>query len=179
MCAIPKAGLFKESKVQEAMVFVSALWDTIHSALYDVSSFRPLCKSLFAKWTQVPGFKLVTYDTVFKPRHISRKCIRQVCPPKACRPVQTAHSEVWYWRPVPPFMTQQCMCSKLGNEVVTTLHESAITFLGTEGVCHITWVHKPISSSSSSSSYGSTTQFGRWPPLKGFRNNNLFTGLDC
>jgi hypothetical protein len=35
------------------------------------------------------------------------------------------------------------------------------------------------SSSSSSSSYGSTAQFGPWPPLMGFRNNNLFTGLDC
>jgi hypothetical protein len=27
-----------------------------------------------------------------------------------------------------------------------------------------------------SSSYGSTAQFGPWPPLVGFRNNNLFTG---
>jgi hypothetical protein len=38
---------------------------------------------------------------------------------------------------------------------------------------------KPIYASSSSSSYGSTTQIGPWPPLLGFRNNNLFTGLDC
>jgi hypothetical protein len=35
------------------------------------------------------------------------------------------------------------------------------------------------SSSSSSSSYGSTAQYGPWPPLLGFRNNNLFNGLDC
>jgi hypothetical protein len=34
------------------------------------------------------------------------------------------------------------------------------------------------SSSSSSSSYGCTAQNGPWPPLMGFRNNNLFTGLD-
>jgi hypothetical protein len=31
----------------------------------------------------------------------------------------------------------------------------------------------------SSSSYGSTAEIGPWPPLLGFRNNNLFTGLDC
>jgi hypothetical protein len=31
-----------------------------------------------------------------------------------------------------------------------------------------------ILSSSSSSSYGSTAQFGPWPPLMGFRNNNLY-----
>jgi hypothetical protein len=29
----------------------------------------------------------------------------------------------------------------------------------------------------SSSSYGSTAQFGPWPPLMLFHNNNLFTGL--
>jgi hypothetical protein len=32
------------------------------------------------------------------------------------------------------------------------------------------------SSSSSSSSYGCTAQFGPWPPLLEFRNNNLFYG---
>jgi hypothetical protein len=30
-----------------------------------------------------------------------------------------------------------------------------------------------------SSSHGSTAQLGPWPFLMGFRNNNLFTGLDC
>jgi hypothetical protein len=29
-----------------------------------------------------------------------------------------------------------------------------------------------------SSSYGSTSQFGPWPPLMVFRNNKLFTWLD-
>jgi hypothetical protein len=29
------------------------------------------------------------------------------------------------------------------------------------------------------SSYGSTAQFGPWPPLMGVRNNKFFTGLDC
>jgi hypothetical protein len=28
-------------------------------------------------------------------------------------------------------------------------------------------------------SYGSTAQIGPWPSLLGFRNNNLFTWLDC
>jgi hypothetical protein len=32
---------------------------------------------------------------------------------------------------------------------------------------------------SSSSSYGSTAQYGPWPSPLGFHNNNLFTGLDC
>jgi hypothetical protein len=36
-----------------------------------------------------------------------------------------------------------------------------------------------ILTGSSSSSYGSTAQCRPWPPLLGFRNNNLFTGLDC
>jgi hypothetical protein len=36
-----------------------------------------------------------------------------------------------------------------------------------------------LSKSSSSSSCGSAAQFGPWPPLLGFRNSNLFTGLDC
>jgi hypothetical protein len=31
----------------------------------------------------------------------------------------------------------------------------------------------------SSSSYGSTVQYGPWPRLMQFRNNNLFTWLDC
>jgi hypothetical protein len=37
----------------------------------------------------------------------------------------------------------------------------------------------PIQSSSSSSSYGPTAQIGPLPPLLGFRNNKVFTGLDC
>jgi hypothetical protein len=34
-------------------------------------------------------------------------------------------------------------------------------------------------SSRLSSPYGSTAQFGPWPPPLGCRNNNLFTDLDC
>jgi hypothetical protein len=48
-----------------------------------------------------------------------------------------------------------------------------------QGGSHTIFSTGPLVFSSSSSSYSSTVQYGPWPPLMGFRNNGLFTGLDC
>jgi hypothetical protein len=51
-----------------------------------------------------------------------------------------------------------------------------------KGMLVMSWARNyrgPVLKSSSSSSYGCTAKIGPGPPLLEFRNNNLFTGLDC
>jgi hypothetical protein len=74
------------SKVRRAMVFISALRDTIHGPLHDVSSFRPLCKGIRAKWTYVSRINLVMYDTAFKSfqKPFHAKYIHSVRPTVSC-----------------------------------------------------------------------------------------------
>jgi hypothetical protein len=74
----------------------------------------------------------------------------------------------------------------LGPRILTTLFSNTFgTRMGhtcfpySKDPCFIPKRTGLIIDSSSSAAYGSTAHFGPWPPLMGFHNSNLYTGLDC